>query len=212
MNIIIAASGPSYKDLDKNLLYQNEDTVIIAVNGAYEYLNYKADIFFTLDPSPANLKRLSVRSETLMYCAIDKKCRVLLPDHVIPLTRISTQPKEILPKGTSKYWFHRWGCVKGLAEKASEIHTGNSAYGALGLAYHLRSKKILLLGVDGTTQPRLTGEGPSKYSLVHLPYLFSTAVKQLESADIEVVNGSPTSIIDCFTRTTPERGIEWIQQ
>lgn len=211
MNVIIAASGPSYKDLDKSLLYQNEDVVIMAVNGAFEYLDYKADIFFTLDPSPSNLKRLSVRNETLKYCAIDKSCRVDIPDSVIKLNRISATAKEIRPRGTSKYWFHRWGCVKGLAEKASEIHTGNSAYGALGLAYHLRPEKILLLGVDGNTQSRLSGEGPPRYSLMHLPYLFSTAVKQLESAGIEVINGSPTSAIDCFPRTTPERGLEWIR-
>lgn len=178
----------------------------------YDYLDYKADIFFTLDPSPINLKRLSIQSETLMYCAVNEKCRVLIPDHVIKLQRISKEPKDIRPRYTSRYWFHRWGCVKGLSEKKSCIHTGNSAYGALGLAYHFRPEKILLLGVDGTNQARVSGEGPPKYSLKHLPYLFSTATKQLDSAGIQVVNGSPMSAVDCFPRTTPEKGLEWIAQ
>ena len=54
------------------------------------------------------------------------------------------------------------------------INTGNSAWGALGLAWHLGFKDVALIGVDANGEQRC--EGGRSQNLSHLPMLFTTAV------------------------------------
>jgi len=97
----------------------------------------------------------------------------------------------------------------GLSDDPTAINTGNSGFGALNLAYHMRPEKIVLLGIDANHNlPRVTG-GYSR-SLDHLPELFGTACPQLKAAGIQVVNGSLISKITCFPRVSPERAMEWL--
>jgi hypothetical protein len=100
----------------------------------------------------------------------------------------------------------------GLSKNPNEIHTGNSAYGALGLAFHMRPTRIALLGVDGKGDGYfydVPGEASAPGCLTHLPRLFRSALADLQSRKVQVVNGSPDSIVACFARTTPEKAVEW---
>lgn len=212
LNVIIVGSGPSLKDIDPQEILR-ADAHVIAVNGAIDWLN-SANSWFTLDPSEENIRRMSNPVDGVVYyAAVDQKSRDKIPPHVRKLQRLSNPPiKTPVVKNSPQYWFRRWGCKEGLAETTNCINTGNSAYGALGLAYHWRPSKILLMGVDGSKHCRITGDGPSKRSLMHLPVLFGTAVEQLKRARIDVVNASPRSAVTCFQRMTPRRGLQWLNK
>lgn len=208
--IIIVASGPSLAQVDPSR-FDGLDPFIIAVNGAYDWLP-SLNAFFTLDPSSDNIRRMKNRRDGVEYYAALGERRSNIPSHVHILERLSSPVRDTRPRGTATYWFNRWGCLRGLSDDSMAIHSGNSAYGALGLAYHWKPKKILLLGVDGNQQPKMNGEGPPRHSLMHLPLLFQFAKPQLDNAGIEVINGSKQSAIDCFPRVKPEEGLEWILQ
>lgn len=212
MNVIIVGSGPSVAEIDPGDIL-NANAHVIAVNGAIEWLN-SADSWFTLDPSADNLKRMNNPIHSVnYYAAVDQRSWNKIPKHVTKLQRLSNPPIRIKTNFNSpEYWFKRWGCKKGLAENRTCINTGNSAYGALGLAYHWRPSKILLLGVDGDKKSRVTGDGPCKFSLTHLPVLFKHAKQQLDKNHIRLINASPSSLITCFPRVSPKRGIQWISK
>lgn len=208
------ASGPSLHGVDLNKL-ATTGAQIIAVNGAADFLPV-FDHFFTLDLSPANMDRIKRKEPATTYhCAQDEQDLDRIPSHVHRYVRVSEPDRSRMrdyPKGSDEWFFHRWGCKPGLSEDPWRIHSGNSAYGALGLAYHWNPVKILLLGVDGTNEDRMNGEGRPKYSIGHLPILFDTARHQIVTKGIEVMNGSPNSRVNTFRKITPKEGIRWIQQ
>lgn len=210
-HVIIAGSGPSIKDLDpKDILESGAH--VIAVNGAIDWLQ-GADSWFTLDPSFKNIRRMENPLPGVRYYAAVDRCHYkLIPQHVTKLHRISNPSVRTRPLYTPNYWFLRWGCRAGLSDQSGAINSGNSAYGALGLAYQWKPDKILLLGVDGSSDPRVSGDGPPDRSLSHLPQLFNTAVDQLEKENIQVINGSKKSAITCFEKNSPGEGLEWIRQ
>ena len=98
----------------------------------------------------------------------------------------------------------------GLAEEPSYIHTGNSAYGALGLAYHLRGAQVAFLGLDGTQAPYRVAPGAPRTSMAHLPALFASALPQLRGRGTSVVNGSPNSRVTCFPVMRPQEVLKWM--
>lgn len=213
---IIVASGPSLLELDRTELVQTAkraNATIIAVNGAADWLP-TYDLFFTLDPSKKNIDRMNEKLEGVdYYCAYEIDLFYKLPPHVNKLIRKKyegTMPKGLEPD-SDEWWLYRWKCKTGLSETWPEINTGNSAYGALGLSYLLGYTNILILGLDATQHARINGEGEPEYSLKHLPLLFSSAKKQLQENGIQVVNGSLESRVTCFPRTTPQLGLEWIE-
>lgn len=158
---------------------------VIAVNGAIEWLS-RADYFFTLDLSAANLKRLQNRRKGVIYCAAGMSA----PQRGIKrYERVSKRGAEPVNNGGPEWWLWRWSAVPGLAEEKSKIHTGNSAYGALGLAYHLGFKDVALVGVDATTEERICGGRPNNLS--HLPLLFSSALPQVNVVSCGLMAGIP---------------------
>lgn len=200
-SILIVADGPSsnpnqeynYKDLIENTAVRT-----IAVNGAIELrgMDVMTDTWFTLDPSEANMRRMSRRMPGVnYYCACPPEFN--LPHWVHRKERIATSWAEDHP---APYWIKRWSCTLGLQEDSEKISTGNSAYGALNLAYHMRPKVIYLLGVDGVQKERASGGMPNDLS--HLPFLFASATPQLYRAGIAVINLSQESAIDCFEKKT----------
>lgn len=200
-NVIIVASGPSADGF-----VPPDNAIVIAVNGAIDWIA-RSDYWFTLDPSPANTCRMTNRRDGVAYCA------AVAPDYPLPLgikrlDRMASRGKEPR-RNTPEWWFWRWSCKHGLAESEHQINTGNSAYGALGLAYHMRPDRIVLVGVDGSDEPRV--EGGQCNNLSHLPMLFASAVPQLARAGISVANASPHSKIDCFPRITRDEALAWIR-
>lgn len=190
-SIAIVATGPSVANLTRP-----DADCVIAVNAAIELVT--PDIWFTLDLSLANRTRVYAPIPGVRYVvACGPRCRHRdqLPGHVRILRRIEGSGASDVTDLAS-YWFCRWRAKAGLSEDPGAIHTGNSVYGALGLAYHMRPRRIVLYGLDGTQERRATGGKPNR--LDHLPMLFASAVPQLQAAGIDVRNANPASRIDCF--------------
>ncbi|WP_312213380.1 hypothetical protein [Pseudescherichia sp.] len=184
---IIVASGPSAKNFTPP-----PDITIIAVNGAIGWLP-RADHFFTLDPSADNIARLRKRRDGVIYHAAGLKSPINGVNAYHRLARRGPQPQV---KGTPEWWLWRWSAVCGLSEDKNKIHSGNSAYGALGLAYHLGFKKVALIGVDATSQPRI--EGGTSNNLSHLPLLFASARRQIDVVSCGQLTGIPQMSLEAW--------------
>lgn len=191
MRVVIVASGPSCEGFTPP-----PGVVVIAVNGAIEWLS-RADYWFTLDPSPINLERMHRPRHGVTYCAaVDGE----VPPWVRRFNRLASRGPEP-PAGTPQWWLWRWSAVRTLCANHDCIHTGNSAWGALGLAYHLGATRVALVGVDASTEPRI--EGGLCRDLSHLPLLFESALPQ-----INLINcGAMRSAVP---KMTIEEGMQWL--
>lgn len=94
-----------------------------------------------------------------------------------------------------------------LAEEKDCISTGNSGYGAFGLAYHMRPARILLLGLDGDIGYHYTDKTANR-RLTHLPKMFDGTKPQMDAAGIEVINGSLNSTITTYPRMSVEDALK----
>ena len=209
MRYIIVGTGPSVGELTKKKLSLRDDVKIIAVNTAPSFLK-EYDLWITVDPSPRNIRYASdaIKSgRDAVFVLGDNPVR--LPSESVVMRRVvSSNPIPMKPQTPSE-WFDRWQCVPGLSRTVGYLHTGNSVYVALGLAYLADAEKIVILGLDGDKSPSFI-ENHKPRNLSHLPILFSSAKPQLDELGIEVVVGSPESAVDCFTRMTPDQAIDWI--
>lgn len=199
--ILIIADGPSLRGADLQI---PPGVHVIAVNGAVEWAPV-VQTFFSLDPSQrirgyVRNKRAGVR----YYLAVPDDYGMASaydPAHRAPREQGVMFLRRITGCGVR-------GAAEGLSDDPGAIHTGNSAYGALGLAYHWRPRKIALLGVDGTDAGYATRAGSPAWSLSHIPALFESALPQLRG--IQVINGSPQSTVECFPRVPPMEAVEWL--
>lgn len=196
MNAVIVASGPSAEGF-----VPPDDVIVIAVNGAIDWLP-RADAWFTLDPSMANMVRMHGRPKPGVAYAAAVPESVPLPDHVQRLRRIASNAPVPVDPQTPEEWFDRWSCVPGLSEERGAIHTGNSAYGALGWAYHMGVRRAALVGVDATDEPRIEGGRPNNLS--HLPLLFASALGQIDVVSCGRMGGIP--------QMTVEEGMAWLME
>lgn len=199
--VAIVADGPSATEL-RGVQFP-KDVYVLAVNGAVEWLRDPPSGFFTLDPSAPNRRRLrDKRKGTRYYAAVSDdfgqaNSRVLghragLEPDVTWLRRMEGKEDRAL---RSRH---------GLSPDPRGVHTGNSCYGALGLAKHLGAKRIVLFGLDASQQQRVSGGMPG--GLSHLPRLFASAAPDLEG--VEVVNASPASNVKCWPRVTVREGLK----
>ena len=195
MRCVIVASGPSAKGF-----VPPAGVTVIAVNGAIEWLE-RADYWFTLDPSDANQRRMRQRRAGVSYCAAVSD-DVLLPLGVNRFRRIAKRGSEP-ERATPEWWLWRWSAVLGLSECISAISTGNSAYGALGLAYHLGAERVALVGVDASAEERVGRGWPNDLS--HLPLLFESALSQ-----IDVINCG--AMVSKLPAMSIAEGMEWLTQ
>ena len=187
---IIVGNGPSAKGFTPP-----DGVPVIAVNGAIDWINRSEhqlldDYFFTLDPSKENMRRMQVQNQRYGFkyvAAVPDE--IELPDGVIRYKRIARRNEEPKPRFSPEWYLWRWSCVSGLSEVDGEINTGNSAYGALGLAYLLGFKHVSLIGVDGTDEPRLDGKRSG--NLDHLGLLFESALPQIDVVSCGVLDTVP---------------------
>jgi hypothetical protein len=208
--ILIVASGPSLRnfDLQKLINFRFRNIHVIAINRSIDWLP-RVDSFFSLDPNTwlyTKLKHDGLRIGTTYYLGAPS-------DYGMPGARIVDH--RVTPISGVVYLQRFLGhgpfsAKKGLSTDKSGVNTGNSCYGALGLAFHMNPSRIAVLGLDGTQEPYADGSGAPVSSLSHLPALFASAVRTLQNRRIQVINGSPTSKILCFPRTTPEEALEWL--
>lgn len=84
--------------------------------------------------------------------------------------------------------------TSGLSQDPTTIHSGNSAYGALGLAHHMWPRRIGIVGVDLTHENYVwRGSSPQRRphgSMEHVPELFVSAIPDLHNRGIEVRSAS----------------------
>ncbi len=204
--VLIIAAGPSLKHVDRTLLTHVASRVrTITVNAAWSLVRQSTD-WFTLD--------FDQRTRSMA-----ERCR--------PCTRVIAAVPDDFGMPNAKVLMHRcaapsnvtylhriagdgpWKAKFGLCIDPGSVHTGNSAWGALGVASHMKPEAVAILGVDGTDEPGFPGLHQPR-SLEHLNELFGSAVVQLAQAGIDVINGSPDSNVTCFPRTSPENALHWI--
>lgn len=204
---IIVASGPSLTGFDFDRL--RGLGTIITVNNSVKSVPF-ADIWFTLDPWGLHGPQLpSAEFTGKMYAAVPEDFgtpKAQTPQHrhkpdsrITFLHRLRSHNKV----GVSSETAYKLG----LSEDKSCISTGNSGYGAFNLAYHLRPKKILLLGIDGSLGYFYT-KSETNRPLRYLPAMFASTVSQIQAANIKVINGSINSAITSFPRYTVEESLK----
>lgn len=205
-SIIIVASGSSLIGFDFRKLENCGH--IICVNNSYKGLE-KFDSWFTLDPWGLSGEQPPKNFKGTLYAAVPQDfgtnhARVVahknkMPTNIIYLHRLISHNKP----GVSSETAYRLG----LSEDNGCINTGNSGFGAINLAYHMRPKKILLLGLDATVGYYYSKTEKNR-PLDFLPMLVSSAKDQLENTNTVVINGSKDSKIDCFSRYEPNMALE----
>jgi hypothetical protein len=206
--VAIVATGPSLKGVD---LTMPDAVAVIAVNAAILHLPAPPRFWFTLDPSQNNraiMQTAKDRPETEFYAAV---------------------PEELGSPDAATWWYRweleervhwlRWlrgphpkGAKAGLSVDPAAIHCGNSAYGALGLAYLMGARRIALLGVDANSNRYAWNPNARCGDLQHVPWLFASARQQLQEAGVEVVVGSPESRVECWPRMAPRQALEWLEE
>lgn len=198
----IVANGPSARDLP-----EIKPDCLIAINGAIDLVD--PDVWFTIDPSRANLKIINnPRPGVEYYAAFGDGWKV--PDHCHDLQRVSYQGKAPAEVGSPAFWFWRWACCPGFSDTPGEVHSGNSAYAALNWAYQQDFNKVALFGVDADSS-RQRATGGYTANLSHMPMLFASAVKQIREKGLIVVNANPDSKVKCFKTMTQREAARWIR-
>lgn len=171
---------------------------VIAVNSSIHITKEHTDYWFTLDPSESNIKIMNEKPyDAKYYAAVPdwfgtpaaeiRRLRQNAPEDIYYLQRMSG-PRE------AKY------LLSGLANERMKINTGNSAFGALNLAYHMNPKQIVILGVNGNRMQPKFDNRHCVGSLDHLPNLFASAVPQLTKRGIQVFNANVESQVTCFPK------------
>lgn len=195
--VAIIASGPSYRWADFKDLAKYVH--VIAVKGAIEGVSW-ANSWITVDANrQVRFRWMSPRRRKAgcqYYAAVP-------PDFGLPTARLLWHRN---PPEPNIHWLERRPGI-GLSEDPKVIHTGNSAFAALGLAYHMGAKKIGLFGIDGTQERYGIGAGRPKGSLIHLAGLMMSAEHQLRQAGVEVRNGGS---LDAFDKHEAPEVIRWL--
>lgn len=214
--VLIVGGGESLIGFDINKI-KDFDGVIITVNSVVNHLP-RADYWITVDPMSHGKPQKAMRNKkdgTYYFCAYPDVDRnpfdaqfyqtvggVHYLERVVPIDYENPQIKD-------SYL---------LQEDKDKITTGDSCYGALGLAYHFEATKIIMIGVDAygyghwydklDPYNRAFGKDFGKY-LARLPLIYKNSVKQFEKRGAKVVLGSPDSPIDCFEKMTPEEAFSY---
>ena len=193
--IIILASSPEARKFKPIKGY-----TVIAVNDAIHIAKQYADYWFTLDPSESNLKIMEDREYGVKYYTaipewfgkiespFQRLRQVQYLDYVHYLKRV---------EGAQEDQHMRYG----LCTDKDSISTGNSAYGALNLAYHMNPKEIVILGVNGDRSVPKFDNSMCIGKLDHIPRLFESAKKQLDESGISVYNANRYTMLKCFEYT-----------
>lgn len=198
--VIIVGGGRSLTDFDFNRL--RNLGYIIAVNDSGKIVTF-ADAWFTLDPWGLNGPQLPPTSfRGLLYAAVPDDFgtpKAYYDNHRVAMTNMRIRYLHRLVPANSISVSSSDRYRAGLSEDDGCINTGNSGYGALNLAYHLRPKRVLLLGIDGDIGYYYTKTTQNR-RLTNLPEMFASAKPQLEKNGIEVINGSINSAVTAFPR------------
>lgn len=208
--IIIICSGPSLTGFNFNLL--KDLGYIITVNDSGNYIPF-ADLWFTLDPWGLNGKQLPCNFKGQHYAAVpddyatnEAKC---MTHRTVPRNVMKFLHR--IPFHTASNYTNNDYLTWGLNCDPSCINTGNSGYGALNLAFHMKPKRIVFFGLDAS-QGYFFDISKTTRSLDHLPLIFKSTLQQLKDNNIEVINASPNSRITCFPRYTIDDALNKLRE
>lgn len=79
----------------------------------------------------------------------------------------------------------------------------NSVYTALHLAMRMQARRVAIIGMDANDRPRVSGGRPA--GLEFLPELMERFAGRCD-----VINGSVSSRVEAFKRTTATSAIDWL--
>jgi hypothetical protein len=210
--VLIIGGGESLEYFDFEQL-NSFNGVIITVNNVIFHLP-RCDYWITVDPMDKKLKpQRGMRDKVegvYYYCAYPDLEKTPWDKEYYQTVEGVHYLERIVPEDDYK-----------LQENKSKITTGDSVYGALGLAYHMEAKEIVMLGVDGygyghwydKEEPyngRFISDFKQKY-LDKLPNIYKQSVCQFNKRGTRVTNGSEKSIINCFERMTPQEAYNLIK-
>lgn len=202
--VLIVATGPSAAGFQLKRA-QLPGVHIMAVKAAL--LNVEAHSWITVDPNDRARPMMANQRSGVRYMAAvpddygTESPRVFY--HRGPAEKNVLYLRRIAGTGELK-------SKDGLSEDPGSIHTGNSAWGALGAAYLMNPEKIGIIGLDANQRAHGIGTGLPRGSLAHLPRLFATAIPQLEERKIEVRNASPNSRVTCFKKCSIKEVLQWL--
>jgi len=211
--VLIIGGGESLIGFDWSLL-NKWNGVIVTVNNVIKHIP-RADYWITVDPTKGGVVQdnMSNRKEGCYYFAC--------------YPQITDENREWYPTEEGIHYLERIVPEKpeegigdfSLQEDRDKITTGDSCYGALGLAYHFEAKLIVMLGVDAnggyghwydTSDPYNKGwKGKFAKYQENIPKIYRQSVEQFKKRGTVVINGSPLSSIDCFDKMTPEEAIQY---
>lgn len=209
--VLIIAGGTSLCGVDLSGTV-DFDGAIITVNNVINHIP-RADFWFTVDPTvqrKPQLAMLNQRFGTYYYTAqpdLEKEPHL---KEWYPIVKGVHYLERIVPTDAQQYI---------LQEEKDKITTGDSVYGALGLAYHFEAKQIILLGVDAYGHGHFydkndpyngRNQKASKFKeyLNNIPKIYEQSVAQLQKRGVQVINGSPKSRVECFERVSPENALD----
>jgi hypothetical protein len=191
--VAIVGTGPSLKSFDFGRL--RGPWHVLAVKQAYHDLPF-ADTCFGLD------------LPWMAHHAVE------LADLALRMPLILAVPSDHAQCITGALYVRREVKCEGLSDDLDWIEAGqNSGYGAVNLAYLKRAKRIVLFGYDyggeHYCEERYVTR-PKDHNARYMPGWaanFRWMVKQLAAAGVDVVNASPLSRIDAFTKCTIDEGL-----
>lgn len=178
--ITILCSGSSISPLTLSKLKESK-CPIISINDGIE-IHPNSDYWLTVNPSIFNYRRMFDKSKTKYYCAINNE------DFNKPLI------------SHVHYLKCELSSLNGLSENKSSIFGANDIIAALNLSYHMKVKKILILGLDEI-------ENKNRFTLNGL---IESILVQMKSNGIKILNGSQNSLIKSFPKTNSMNGLMWI--
>jgi hypothetical protein len=160
--VLVLASGPS----GAGPWPAHPGVPVIAVNGAIDGLAWAPDYWITLDPSPANLARLTPpRAGTCHYLAVDGDYG--------PAARRERMRHDFDALGV--HLLLRQHGMR-MADDPRVIHTGNSGRAGIQLALHMVRAfaplaRVGVFGVDATAHDYWHAPGQRSGDLANLPGL-----------------------------------------
>jgi hypothetical protein len=212
-NVLIIGGGESLKGFDFDQLLDFSGRIIVVNNVIFHVP--RADYWMTVDPSKNRRPQKAMmkkRDGTYYFCAQPKVEEWETPEY----------HRRWYPEVHGIHYLERISNGDySLQEDKTKITTGDSIYGALGLAYHMEAKKIAVLGLDvkgfghwyndkdpynGHNQPE---EKFNTYK-ENLKGIFRSCLPQIKQRGIEIVNGSPESTIDAFPKMTPQEAYNFL--
>lgn len=190
MDWFILASGPSLTQNDVDLL---KDKNVIAINDNYKLAPW-AKVLYACDAHWWVWHKDSVRD---FKGELWTQSESWSDDQRKEVSHLNI--KTITSKGGA-----------GLSTDPDIIYQGaNSGYQAINLAYHFGAKRIILLGYDMQNtggKSHWFGEHPNgvspKYNSI-IPF-FQTIADQLPSLDLEVINCTRETQLECFAKSSLE--------